>query len=214
MDAVTAFVIAGGKSSRMGKDKAFMQLGGETLLMRALKLAASVTKDIHIAGDALKFSTYGRVVQDVFPSHGPLGGIHAALLASQTELNLMLAVDMPFLEADFLRHLIACAAQTPAMVTAPYINGRWQPLCAVYRPEFTQVAERELRKDKNRVDVLLPQVNAYALDDEELACLGFAPEMFSNLNTPEEWQAAEAQLDGGNFRRRGNKIGDNRDKML
>jgi molybdopterin-guanine dinucleotide biosynthesis protein A len=194
VDRVTAFIIAGGKSSRMGKDKAFMQLGGETLLTRALRLAEVITKDIHIAGSTQTFSTFGRTVPDVFPSHGPLGGIHAALLASQTELNLMLAVDMPFVEADFLRYLISCAVQTAALVTAPYVNQRWQPLCAVYRREFAQIAEGELRKDKNRVDILLTRVNAHPVEVGELTRLGFSAEMFRNLNTPVDWLAAEREF--------------------
>ena len=76
---VTAFVLAGGKSTRMRADKAFVSLDGRTLLARALDIARCVTQDVRIVGDPHKFATFGPTVEDVFPNCGPLGGIHAAL---------------------------------------------------------------------------------------------------------------------------------------
>ena len=90
----TAFVLAGGRSSRMGHDKAFLDFHGESLLTRALQLAQSVTADVAIVGPSSKFATFGRVVEDTFRNQGPLGGIHAALKNSTADLNLILAVDM------------------------------------------------------------------------------------------------------------------------
>ena len=94
--AVTAFILAGGKSTRMGTDKAFVEYDGRTLLARALDLARSVTPDVRIVGSAEKFAPFAPVVEDIFCDCGPLGGIHAALRSSPTELNVMLAVDTPF----------------------------------------------------------------------------------------------------------------------
>jgi molybdopterin-guanine dinucleotide biosynthesis protein A len=93
---VAMFILAGGKSTRMGTDKAFITLDGQTLLARALAVARLVTADVRIVGDAAKFEAFAPVVEDVFRECGPLGGIHAGLRASATELNLMLAVDLPF----------------------------------------------------------------------------------------------------------------------
>ena len=116
---VTAFVLAGGKSSRMGSDKAFLRLGDETLLSQALKLASAVVSEVWIVGDAKKFAAFGRVVEDVYRERGPLGGIHAALSSSTTELNLMLAVDLPFVTPEFLQYLLLRARESGAMVTVP-----------------------------------------------------------------------------------------------
>ena len=107
---VTAFVLAGGKSSRMGSDKAFLRLGDETLLSQALKLTSAVVSEVCIVGDAKKFAAFGRVVEDVYRERGPLGGIHAALSGSTTELNLMLAVDLPFVTPAFLQYLLVAGA--------------------------------------------------------------------------------------------------------
>src|ERR1700722_20940618 len=92
---VAAFILAGGKSTRMGTDKAFVMLEGRTLLARALEVARAVTAEVRIVGDPEKFAAFAPVVKDAFPGCGPLGGIHAALRASTAELNLMLAADVP-----------------------------------------------------------------------------------------------------------------------
>ena len=79
---VTAFVLAGGKSTRMGTDKAFVTLDGRTLVARALDVARSVTSDVRIVGEPRRFAAFAPVVEDEFPGCGPLGGIHAALRSS------------------------------------------------------------------------------------------------------------------------------------
>jgi molybdopterin-guanine dinucleotide biosynthesis protein A len=184
---VTAFILAGGKSTRMGADKAFVEYGGRTLLARALDLARSVTPEVRIVGSAEKFALFAPVVEDVFCDCGPLGGIHAALRASQTELNVMLAVDMPFVSWTFLQYLISQAGKAPeAAVVVPRGNGNWQPLCAVYRREFAGAAEDALRAGRNRIDPLFNVVRTRVVAEEELAGVGFSPALFRNLNTPEE----------------------------
>src|SRR5579862_8087270 len=107
MESVAAFILAGGQSSRMGSDKAFLELAGKPLIVRALELAHEVVTDVRIVGDAKKFGRYAPVVEDVYSNRGPLGGIHAALAQSEKECNLMLAVDLPFVPAQFLKYLLA-----------------------------------------------------------------------------------------------------------
>src|ERR1700746_750117 len=96
---LTAFILAGGKSSRMGSDKAFLDLGGRSLLARSLDLARSVTPDVKIVGDPAKFSAFAPTIPDLYSGRGPLAAIHAALTNSATDFNLILAVDLPFLDA-------------------------------------------------------------------------------------------------------------------
>ena len=158
VDDLAAFVLAGGKSSRMGEDKAFLKLGSQTLLVRALQLAHSVARDVRIAGEASKFAAFGRVVEDVHPDHGPLAGIHAALQNTTAELNLILAVDLPFVSSKFLEYLASQARASSAVVTVPHAGGGWQPLCAIYRREFADSAEQSLREGRNKIDALFPQV--------------------------------------------------------
>lgn len=171
----------------MGTDKAFVEYEGRTLLARALDLARSVASSVWIVGSQEKFAAFAPVVEDVFRDCGPLGGIHAALLGSLTELNLMLAVDMPFVSRAFLQYLITQARGAPdAAVIVPRSDGRRQPLCAIYRREFGEVAERALRAGQNRIDRLFEEVHTRVIEQEELEGAGFSSGIFRNLNTPEE----------------------------
>jgi molybdopterin-guanine dinucleotide biosynthesis protein A len=187
---VAAFILAGGKSTRMGTDKAFVTLNGRTLLARLLEVVRSVTTDVCIVGDTAKFSAFAPVVEDVFPGCGPLGGIHAALRVSKAELNLILAVDVPFVSFALLQFLMAHARNSGASVTVPRINQGWQPLCAIYRREFADAAETALRAGRYRIDALFDQVQVQVIAEEALEAAGFSSNIFRNLNTKEDLEAA------------------------
>jgi len=191
VDGLTAFILAGGRSSRMGRDKAFLELGGRALLDRALELAGSVTPVVRIVAPQDRFLTVARTIEDIYPDCGPLGGIHAALTNTSTELNLVLAVDLPFVEPDFLEYLIAQASQTAALVTVPQAAGGFQPLCAVYRKEFAGVAQTALERKRNKIDPLFTQVETRVINEAEMHRLNYHPQMFRNLNTPAEFDLAE-----------------------
>jgi molybdopterin-guanine dinucleotide biosynthesis protein A len=188
---LTTFILAGGHSRRIGRDKTFLELGGRTLLDRAIELANAVTPTVRIVAPQEKFLTIARTIEDVFPDCGPLGGIHAALTCTSTELNLVLAVDLPFVEVDFLRYMIAQASQVSALVTVPEAGKGLQPLCAVYRRDFREMAERALKKKKNKIDSLFTDVETRVITEEEITRIGFSARMFQNLNTPEEFAKAE-----------------------
>jgi molybdopterin-guanine dinucleotide biosynthesis protein A len=183
---LTAFILAGGRSTRMGTDKAFVTLAGETLLARALRLCRAVSNQVLIVGDRRKFGPFASVVEDVFPGCGPLGGIHAALRASQTNLNLMLAVDVPFVSPALLQWLVARSRESNAMVTVPRALHGWQPLCAIYRRGFADAAEQALDSGRYKIDALFDEASTTVIGEEKLQSAGFSPEAFRNLNTPEE----------------------------
>ena len=191
MQDVSAFVLAGGKSSRMGQDKALLKLNGRTLLERALELAKGVSREVCVVGSREKFAAFAPVIEDVFQDQGPLAGIHAALKSSSTDLNLVLAVDLPSLEPSFLHYLIVQARATTALVIVPRAGGAWQTLCAVYRRGFAEYAERSLREGKNKIDPLFARVQTTVIEESELMQQGFSPNIFHNLNTPEAFQKAQ-----------------------
>ncbi|MGA8764016.1 MAG: molybdenum cofactor guanylyltransferase [Candidatus Sulfotelmatobacter sp.] len=194
---VSAFVLAGGKSSRMGADKAFLEWDGRTLLAQALELARSITPEVCIVGEAAKFATYAPVVEDIFRGCGPLGGIHAALQASRTELNLILAADVPFVPPALLQHLVKRARNSgSAVATVPRASGHWQPLCAVYRQQFSEAAEDAIRAGRYKIDALFNAVEVQPIEEAELTKAGFSPGVFRNLNTPGDLQAALAVKTG------------------
>jgi molybdenum cofactor guanylyltransferase len=194
------FLLAGGKSSRMGSDKAFLDFGGQTLLDRALTVMGAVCDRVAIVGDPARFAKCESpkcesVVADIFPGCGPLGGIHAALVHSSAPLNLMLAVDMPFVSAELLAFLFAAAENTDATVTVPRTSHGLQPLCAVYRRDFCTIAEQALRAGKYKIDAAFVDVTVRLIEESELAVAGFSEQTFFNVNTPQDRGAAE----GGNL---------------
>jgi molybdopterin-guanine dinucleotide biosynthesis protein A len=193
MEQLTAFILAGGKSTRMGEDKAFLKLKGRTLLDRALDTVRTLTPEVIIVGERSKFSKFGTVVEDVFRDRGPLGGIHAALTASATDLNLILALDMPFVEKSLLKYLAREASGTDAVVTVPRTATGWQPLCAVYRKVFGPLAERSLIQGQNKVDALFSDLKVFVIDDRDLERHGFSEAMFRNLNTRRDFEQARRQ---------------------
>ncbi|HXZ26829.1 MAG TPA: molybdenum cofactor guanylyltransferase [Terriglobales bacterium] len=187
---LSAFILAGGRSTRMGADKAFLEFQGETLLSRALSLARSLATEVFLVGERDRFAAFAPVIEDLYPDHGPLGGIHAALSASASELNLVLAVDTPLLTSALLRFLVEQARASSAVVTVPRVAGGYQPLCAVYRRPFRETAEAALRQGRNKIDPLFSALPLRVLEEEELARFEFLPEMFDNLNTREDLERA------------------------
>ncbi|MGA7217292.1 MAG: molybdenum cofactor guanylyltransferase [Candidatus Sulfotelmatobacter sp.] len=186
-DDLTVFVLAGGKSTRMGRDKAFLDYDGVTLLAHALEVVQSVVTDVRIVGSREKFAVFAPVVEDIFPDCGPLGGIHAALRASPTELIVIIAVDMPFVSESFLKYLIGRAREaSDAVVVVPRSEGRRQPLCAIYRREFADTAEAALRAGRYRIDALFEVVPCLTITEQELEAAGFSVAIFCNLNTRED----------------------------
>lgn len=190
--AAFGFILAGGKSSRMGDDKAFLPWGNQTWLDRAREKVAAVCESVRVVGPREKFGAVA--IEDIFANRGPLGGIHAALRSSSAELNLMLAVDLPLMEPAFLKYLLEQARGSSAMVTVPRIGGGWQPLCAVYRRSFAEVAEKALTAGKNKIDALFSAVPPRVVEEAEILNAGFGAEMFDNLNTPEEAQNAARKI--------------------
>jgi molybdopterin-guanine dinucleotide biosynthesis protein A len=156
--------------------------------------AKAATGSAWIVGSREKFAAFGQVAEDIYPGHGPLAGIHKALTSTQTDLNLILAVDMPFLQPDFLNYLVAQARDSNAAVVVPVVGRCLQPLCAVYRREFAEVAERSLAADKNKIERLFAEVQTRVIKHEELERNGFSEGMFRNLNTELDWQEARQKL--------------------
>jgi molybdopterin-guanine dinucleotide biosynthesis protein A len=192
--AISAFILAGGKSSRMGTDKALLDWAGRPLLTHMVELAKSVTREVKIVGDSVKFATFAAVVEDIFPGCGPLSGIHAALMNSDSELNLILGVDLPFLDSGLLNYVASQAAESGAIVTVPIARGYYEPLCAVYRKEFSLAAEKALQTGKFKIDALFQQVSLRVVDEKELQGAGHSINAFRNLNTPEQWEQAKREF--------------------
>lgn len=197
MTTVAAFVLTGGKSSRMGQEKSALLLDGHTLLDRAIDIAREASENVRLLGAPYLPSSGGcgiDIIPDRFPGCGPLAGIDAALAATNAELNFILSVDTPFVPITFVRYLVDRARANDALVTYPRLTSGYQPLCAVYRREFGPIAEASLQTGDYKINPLFARAPTCTIDDTDLRKLGFTDEIFDNLNTPEDWERAQQRL--------------------
>jgi len=173
----------------MGSDKALLSFRDQTLLARTLEKAAAVAGKAVIVGPRERYATYGDVVEDIYAGCGPLSGIHAALCATETDLNLILSVDMPLMTVEFLRWLLEKALHARELIVVPDALGGRQPLCAVYRRPLLAVAEQALKNGDYKIGHLFPRVPTRYISEAEIRGAGFSPEVFRNVNTAEEYEA-------------------------
>ncbi len=186
-----AALLAGGRSSRLGRDKAFLDWRGQPLYVTQLRKLAS------LGPERLWLSTrpeqpfpevlegVGRVV-DIVPDLGPLGGLQSVLAASEADFLLALAVDLPRMESDFLARLVANGAGA-----VPRTERGWEPLAALYpRAEFLGLVEEFLGAGKRRLQDLLDEAAARGWI-RAVPVEGADSALFANLNTADDLAALE-----------------------
>ena len=141
---VTGIILAGGKSSRMGTDKALLTLNGQSFLEHCCEIMSALCSEIIISSSNKKhqFSEIRRV-EDIYPEKGPLGGLHAALLASSSEINLCLSVDTPFVTVEFLQWMLDQQKSDKSFFIKE--GGRYHPLIGVYHKNTVQPIENALK---------------------------------------------------------------------
>jgi molybdopterin-guanine dinucleotide biosynthesis protein A len=191
---VNGFVLAGGRSTRMGTDKALLHYAGRPLIAHAVELLKSAGVAPHIVGVRPDLAAYAPIVEDLHPGRGPLGGIEAALASSSSEWNLFLPVDLPLLPSVFLKYLIERARITGAAATIPTLAGEPEPLCTVYSRDLLAGIRESLESGSykvmhginrsaqpSEVDLFSVEAVAATRDDWPLEPLR---RWFQNMNTP------------------------------
>lgn len=199
---MNAFVLAGGQSTRMGRDKALLRLHGQTLLELALEKLRTLGFSPRIVGSRPDLSAFAAVIPDLHPQVGPLGGIEAALAASDAEQNLFLPVDLPWLPGEFLLWMIERVDQTNALATVPRLQGRPQPLCAVYHRALLSYAQAVIADGDPKVMHAVDRaasVTDLRIDTFDVESIAAAKSWdwelplhhsFDNINTPADFEKA------------------------
>jgi molybdopterin-guanine dinucleotide biosynthesis protein A len=190
VQAVSGFVVAGGRSQRMGRDKALLPWAGGTLLDHALARLREVTDDVRIlSGPEPRYADRGvPVVVDAAPESGALVGVLSGLLALERPLGLFLAVDLPYVPATLLRHLMSLAAD--ADVVVPVSPAGPEPLCAVYSRECLAPVRASVARGELKMTSFWSTLRVRQLDTQELRAFGDPARLFLNLNVPADYQRA------------------------
>jgi molybdenum cofactor guanylyltransferase len=185
----TGFVMAGGKSRRMGRDKALLRWQGATLLDGALERLRGVCGRVFIlCGPDRRYEDHGvGVLVDGTRDAGPLAGLVAGLERLDDEPGVFLAVDLPHVPGALLEDLIARAAANDAVV--PVSEQGPEPLCAVYRRACLEPASRRLAAGELKMTSFWPDVRLALVGSADLRRFGDPATLFRNLNAPSDLQA-------------------------
>lgn len=191
MSDIEGFILVGGKSSRMGTDKAALRLGAQSFVEKIAAALSPISETVRVVGGA-GVNTEARwpVVADVHIEWGALGGLHAALAACRTEWAAIVACDLPFVTAELFMRLAALSENFAAVVPVQTDN-RLQPLCALYRKSacLSQVEEL-IEAGERRPRRLLERIDARRVLPAEWADLAGAELFFTNVNTPGDYAQA------------------------
>ncbi|NLW07601.1 MAG: NTP transferase domain-containing protein [Clostridia bacterium] len=192
MHRAAGIILAGGKSTRMGRNKALLPLGEQSLLATIAALLRPLFAEIIVVSNTPEAyqDLDARLVEDIIPGRGPLSGIHAGLAASSYWHNFVVACDMPFLEQDLIDYLLQ---QAPGYdVVVPRRGEYLEPLHAVYSRGCLPVIEEHLKQGKHKTIAFYPRVKVRYLGVEEYKNFdnNSLERIFLNINTPDDFMAA------------------------
>lgn len=193
----TGFVLAGGKSSRMGSEKHALPIGGESFLTHAVNILNPVCESVKIVlNQTQAIETDLPVVRDIYAERGALGAIHAALKNCATKFAVILAVDLPLVSTEAIENLtgFALASNKYVAFVPRQTDGRAQPLCAVYRARFCIPALEQLLSENDTASVrdFLALVAPKYIDSNRLSA---DPELLFNVNYPEDFRELRIPTD-------------------
>lgn len=191
MPPVTGFVVAGGRSQRMGRDKALLPWGGSTLLDDSISRLREVSDDIRIlSGPEPRYADRGVPVITDVPTEesGSLVGVLSGLLALERPVGLFLAVDLPHVPVFLLRHLVSLAEGVDVVV--PLSPAGPEPLCAVYSRACLEPVRDAVSRDDLKMTGFWSDVRVRQLAAEELRAFGDPARLFLNLNVPADYERA------------------------
>lgn len=191
MEPITAIILAGGQSRRMGRDKALIDFNGQPIIAHVIETLRALADDVIVVSNrADEYVRFGaRIVPDFDPPSGPLGGIAAGLSAAKNSLALVVACDMPFLNKSLLSYLIDRADNVDAVVLQ--FENEYEPLHAVYRRTCLPFIQEHLAKGDRRVISFFDDIKLLTIPQADWLPLDPTARSISNLNTPEDLQRVQ-----------------------
>ncbi|MHB8830360.1 MAG: molybdenum cofactor guanylyltransferase [Syntrophales bacterium] len=186
---MTGVILAGGKNSRMGTNKAFLQIEQERLIDTNVRILRDIFKDVIIVvSDPLEYMlAEATIVTDIFPERGALGGLYTGLFFSPDKFAFVMACDMPFLNPRFVEYLAEKAEGYDIVVPSP--PDGLQPLCAVYSRVCLPAIKNLIDKNRLQIRGFYPGHKVLEIPAAKLSSFDPAGRMFTNINTPEDFTA-------------------------
>jgi molybdenum cofactor guanylyltransferase len=203
-DQVSAFILTGGASSRMGKAKGLLEFGGEPLILRIARTIEPLVSSVTAVGPSERYAALGlQLIEDQQfgiagergKSPGPLAGIASALSASRTDWNLILACDLPYLSREWLDWLLARTTVSNGQIIMPRTEGGSEPLAAVYRRECAEPVISALHRGIRKVTDAMAQLRTEFVTEREWHHIDPDGRLLRNMNTPEDYEEARKWLE-------------------
>ncbi len=184
---ITAFILAGGESSRMGTDKGSMLFAGKPMIMHILDTVSEVIEEILVIANKSEYQSYGKkVISDVIRMHGPAAGIMTGLMFTTTSKNLFISCDMPFINREILDKLIESSFSSTRDVMLVSTMGRLQPLCGIYEKKILNDLSSMIYSGERKMQSIINKLDHEVLDLSESM-----EHHFENINTPSDHFDAE-----------------------
>jgi molybdenum cofactor guanylyltransferase len=189
---VTGVLLAGGKSLRMGKDKRHLVVGEQTLLHRGLTVLRSIFQEVLvvIAQDSSPLDIDARVIRDLVPDGGSLGGIYTGLMQARTPCIFVVGCDMPFLNQSVITHIMTQRAA--ADIVMAKLAGRLHPMHALYGRRCLPAMEQMILARQLKIQDLVSHASIQVryLTEADLHSIDPSWRSFHNVNTPEDFERA------------------------
>jgi len=198
---ISAVVLAGGRARRLGRDKATIKLGGETLVQRAVRLVSALSGDPMVVGRADQQSQLAqqirgaRILSDVEPFTGVLAGIASGLTAARHDWCLVVACDMPFVRPDLVRYMMSLREGYDAVV--PRLEVGLEPLLSLYHKNCLPALWRALKLGERRVVSFYAPQRVRYVEAAEIRLIDPKGRSFHNINLPGDLAQAKEWLRAG-----------------
>lgn len=191
----SVIILAGGKSRRMGhKNKPFLKFGNISFIEVTLNKLSNFDDVIIVTNDPDDYAHLGvRVVKDILPHEGPLGGIYTGLRYAKYDNAVVVPCDTPFIDPGVIEYIASKACEYDGVV--PFVDGYYQPLCAAYSKECIELFETSLNNGITKIIDLYHQMNMYYISKDEIEVYGNYDYMFLNINTPEDYDKYISKID-------------------
>jgi molybdopterin-guanine dinucleotide biosynthesis protein A len=193
---ISAVILAGGKSTRLGRDKSFLLVDGQPLVARVVERVSFLSDDlIVVTNDAARYEPLAlpaRLVPDERRGEGSLMGIYSGLKAARHPQSLAVACDMPFLSLSLLRYMLSVAEGYDVVI--PRIGGFLEPLHAVYSKACLPAMDKLLAQGRRQIIAFFHEVRVRYVEEDKVDRFDPQHLSFVNVNTPEDWERAQLLL--------------------